>query len=291
MVASARLAAMAACLWCAAGVAWAGASDVFYERAVMVAADSRCRLFSPGISTALAAGKAQARGAALRTGADATALFRLERQAVATGGSAACGSAGLKTAAGRVQAGFEGYRRLSRIDLPGEVAGWRAVRAVPAKGQAWRLSQPVRFGADRAVFGVYGGSSGGLGAAAAFTDGRVPYAARLVVRDPARAPSAYLRGWKPGAKPPLAARTPPASAARTFLAETRSAAEPMLAPQPKDRALLFRFPAGAASALSGLDPREAVTVEFLFTGRSGDTVRRAYVEVGDFAAGLAFLRL
>jgi hypothetical protein len=37
-----------------------------------------------------------------------------------------------------------------------------------------------------------------------------------------------------------------------------------------------------------LDPREAVAVEFLF---SGDRVRTAYVEVGDFAAGRAFLQV
>ena len=41
-------------------------------------------------------------------------------------------------------------------------------------------------------------------------------------------------------------------------------------------------------ALGELDPREAVAVEFLF---SGDRVRTAYVEVGDFAAGRAFLQV
>jgi hypothetical protein len=44
----------------------------------------------------------------------------------------------------------------------------------------------------------------------------------------------------------------------------------------------------AARELALLDPREAVAVEFLFPG---DEVRRAYVEVGDFAAGKAFLTL
>jgi hypothetical protein len=50
----------------------------------------------------------------------------------------------------------------------------------------------------------------------------------------------------------------------------------------------FRFPAAAADALAGLDPREAVAVEFLFTGEDGESVRTAYVEVGDFAAARAF---
>jgi hypothetical protein len=51
----------------------------------------------------------------------------------------------------------------------------------------------------------------------------------------------------------------------------------------------FRFPAAAQRAMAGLDPREAAAVEFLFAG-DRDAVRRAYVEVGDFAAGRAFLQ-
>jgi hypothetical protein len=47
----------------------------------------------------------------------------------------------------------------------------------------------------------------------------------------------------------------------------------------------------AADAMAALDPREAVVVEFVFTGRNGDVVRRAHVEVGDFAAGRAFLNI
>ena len=34
---------------------------------------------------------------------------------------------------------------------------------------------------------------------------------------------------------------------------------------------------------------ESVTVEFVFQGAGGDLVKTAYVEVGDFAAGRAFL--
>ena len=40
-----------------------------------------------------------------------------------------------------------------------------------------------------------------------------------------------------------------------------------------------------------IDPREAVAVEFLFGAGEGEAVRRAYVEVGDFAAGRAFLQV
>ncbi len=58
-----------------------------------------------------------------------------------------------------------------------------------------------------------------------------------------------------------------------------------------ETALAFRFPAAASDAVAALDPRESVAVEFIFAGRAGDEVRTAYVEVGDFAAGRAFLTL
>ena len=67
------------------------AANLFYERALMAAADGACRLFAPDVSAALAASKAQARGAALRSGADAAALAGLEAQASAAG-AAGCGS-------------------------------------------------------------------------------------------------------------------------------------------------------------------------------------------------------
>src|SRR4029079_12152326 len=51
--------------------AFANVVDTFYERAVMTAADERCRLFTPQVASALAAGRAQARGAALRAGVSA----------------------------------------------------------------------------------------------------------------------------------------------------------------------------------------------------------------------------
>jgi hypothetical protein len=84
---------------------------------------------------------------------------------------------------------------------------------------------------------------------------------------------------------------PPGGATTTFAAQTRDAApRDLLSPDMKS-GWSFRFPLAASEALAQLDPREAAAVEFLFANRSGgDTVRRAYLEVGDFAAGRAFLR-
>jgi hypothetical protein len=83
---------------------------------------------------------------------------------------------------------------------------------------------------------------------------------------------------------------PPAAGLRTYAAEARSAAGRDLAPKDWKDAWAFRFPAEAAHSLAALDPREAVAVEFVFAGDT-DSVRRAYVEVGDFAPGRAFLQL
>ncbi len=42
--------------------------------------------------------------------------------------------------------------------------------------------------------------------------------------------------------------------------------------------------------LEQLDPREAVSVEILYPSARGDVVRTAFLEVGDFDAGVAFLK-
>jgi len=65
-------------------------------------------------------------------------------------------------------------------------------------------------------------------------------------------------------------------------------AEESLLPEGREAAQTWTFPAAAADALSGLDPREVFTVEFVF--RDGSATRSVF-EVGDFAAGRAFLAM
>jgi hypothetical protein len=88
---------------------------------------------------------------------------------------------------------------------------------------------------------------------------------------------------------PLAARAPLRAAARVILADARAPADPALRPKGADKAVAFRFPAAAEQALEQLDPREAVSVEILYPSDRGELVRTAFVEVGDFDAGVAFL--
>jgi hypothetical protein len=289
--------ALAAALALAATPACAAtpAVDLFYQRAVMAAAGSACRLFAPDVATALAAAKAQARGAALRSGVGASDLAQIETQAAAAAGTAGCGSPDISAGAQRVRAAFAGYAHLDRMDFPGELAAWSAARPAADGLAHWRVSQSARFGWDRMLFGVVGrgGDRPLTMAVASFADGAAPYGARLVLRDASLTSGPYLdpRLADLAGKIPIDGRLPPRSATRVFAAEALSPAGSDLRSPDMTTAWAVRFPAAAADALAGLDPREAVAVEFLFAGDDGENVRTAYVEVGDFAAARAFASL
>jgi|WetSurMetagenome_2_1015567.scaffolds.fasta_scaffold195492_2 hypothetical protein len=268
-------------------------ADLYYERALMSVADGRCRLFTPEVASALGAAEAQARGAALRAGASPDQLRAVAARAAGAASKLPCRSPDLQLAAARVRQGFDGYSRLLRMTFPGDVSAWRADRSLPVASPVWRLSQDARLGRGSVTFGLAGdwNAPAELLAVGDFGSGPQPYAARLVVRDPTRAPEPYLNALRLGASArlPLSARVPPPGAARVFSADDRALAGPTLAPGGAKSALAFSFPAAAVAALADLDPREAVSVAFLFQGPHGDIERTAFIEVGDFAAGRAFL--
>ena len=270
------------------------ASDLFYERALMTAADHACRLFPPRVAGALAAATAQARGAALRAGASPAQLAAIEARANAAGAAAGCRSVALAAATRRVRAAFDGYASLERLAFPADASTWIAVRPANEAPDGWRVSQRDRFGWDDMTFGLAAhGRERPLMAVAVFADGAQPYAARLVMRDTQATDGPYLDARRADlfGRLPLDARMPPRAATHVFAAEAMSAAGDDLRSPGAGAAWAFRFPFAAADALASLDPREAVAVEFLFTGDGAETVRTAYVEVGDFAAARAFQAL
>ncbi|MCR5878843.1 hypothetical protein [Phenylobacterium sp. J367] len=278
---------LGAAMVAAPGLAHGQAIDLFVERTAMMAADGRCGLFAPEVSQALAAGAAQARGTALRAGVSADKLKAAERDARGRVARVACRSPDMTVTAERVRNAFDGYTRLARMTYPGDFAAWKADR-IPSYKVRWRLAQEARFGRDRMTFGLIGSEDAGtLMAVARFADGAEPYGARLVTRDTIRTWGPYLDRYYggPTSALPLTRRVPPASAQTGYMAQTRTQANPELLADDMKSGWAFRFPAGAIGRLSSLDPREAVVVEFLFAGGT----RRAYVEVGDFAAGRAFL--
>jgi len=275
-----------------APTAQAAALDLFYERTVMSVADHRCNLFAPTVTVALDAARLQARGAALRAGIDQDVLKDTARQATLRSNSVACQSSDLMLAASRVKSAFAAYSRLTRMDFPGDTAGWAASRGQAVHTANWQLYQTARFGWDSMTFGIASRSgSSGLVAAASFADGAIPYSARIMMRDLTKAPRPYLnaRVANESGKIPLHARAAPLSVSRAILAQDRREADPYLLPAKAKTGTAFRWPPAAAAAMAELDPREAVRVDFLFAGRDGDSVRTAYIEVGDFAAGRAFL--
>jgi hypothetical protein len=284
--------ALAAAVLTIPSLGHAAAIDSYYERAVMSAANQRCGLFSAPLAAALGAAEQQARGAALRSGFNSAALGQVGQRARDQAARTACNSPDLAVAANRVRVAFDGYAKLYQMTFAGDAASWKADRATSAEIRRWRLFQPSKFGWDTMIFGLAGRSEPPqMFAVANFNDGAIPYAARLVVRDTARASDPFLNALRAGSGGRIAMgdRMPPRSATRSILAEARGAPNAELYPAGAQSAVAFRFPAWAMDTLANLDPREVVAVDFLFASRGGETVRTAYVEVGDFAAGRAFL--
>lgn len=289
-----RAAALAGAGALAAGLAGAAAAtplDLLHERTLMSSAGARCDLFEARTAAALAAGRAQVRGEALRAGASSDRIAAVEADARRQAAGLACDAPTLSAAAARVRNAFQAYARLERMNYRGELADWRVDRGSSARPR-WRLAQTTTVGGRPAVFGLAGRDGAqALLVVAEFPGGRTPYAARLVMRDAGRTSGPVLdrRGLRAGDPLPLARRMPTGHAVKSFPAAAREPAGEALSPSGMRGGLAFRFPAEAATALAGLDPREAVAVEFLFSGAPESM--RAYVEVGDFAAARQFLTL
>ncbi|MDZ4375792.1 MAG: hypothetical protein U1C74_30795, partial [Phenylobacterium sp.] len=232
-----------------AGAARAQPADLFFERMVMSAVDDRCGLFTPGVSAALAAGAAQARGAALRAGSDTRTLGAIARDARNHAARFDCKSRPVTTAAARVEDAFSAYQRVTRMTYRGDVSAWQADRGL-GRTARWRLAQSADFGSNRMIFGLAGreGASA-LVAVANFADKRQPYGARLVMRDGTRTVGPYL-----DARPNqlLARKLPPRSVTRAYMAEARAGAETELLPKGAASTTVLLLGAGSLAAFAGL---------------------------------------
>jgi len=258
--------------------ALADARDLFFERAVVVEADARCRLFAPAVSSALKAAAAQARGAALRAGGSDVELADRARDARARAAAVACADPSLKTIQTRVEGAFAGWTQISRMTFPGARNTWAAERTL-YRSAGWRLVQDTTIRHAAVRFGVSGGlrTPEQLAATVQFPGRSRPYAARIVLRDTAKAP----RPWfgRSG--------LPPKALTRVIWSSGFAAAEPTLLAA-KAPGETWRFPAEALAALEALDPRETFTIEFVFRD---DSVATAALEAGDLSAARAFLAM
>jgi hypothetical protein len=258
--------------------AWAGPADTYYERAFVVAADARCSLFAPDVEAALTAATAQARGAALRSGAAEADLNAAAARARSRAESVSCRDPQLATVRDRVDGAFSGWVRTPRMIFPGAARPWVADRTAWTR-PGWRLMQTSAVGASPVTFGFGGEAEASvLTAVVSFVGRSRPNAARIVFRDDAKAPRAWLSGDG------LA----PAPARASVWATGVSAADAALLTDGRKAGDAWRFPAAAADRLARLDPRETFLVEFHF--RDG-SVASARFEAGDFAAGRAFMAM
>lgn len=257
----------------------ASAADLFYERSVAVAAHDKCQLFEPRVAAALDAATLQARGAALRSGVEASSLAASASRARSRVDQLSCQDGQLGLMASRVQSGFAGWSRAARITFDGGRSAWKGDR-FESQADGWRLAQDGTVGRSPLKFGLVGRgpSQVRLATVVSFSGRNRPNAVRLVVRNTSALPRPWLSGDG----------MPPASAQTSFFATGVSSAPSALLPAGQRQGEQWRFSEGAIEALAKLDPRETVAIEFVFRD---DSVAVARFEVGDFAAGRAFLAM
>ena len=278
----ARTTVLAMAMLAAPFTALADATVPYFERSFVLAADAKCRLFDPALTTALTASAWQARGAAARAGATDVALAETAERARVSAARTPCADPQLAMVKGRVSDAFDGWSRIAKMTFPGGRAAWIADRSA-FSSPTWRLMQTTQVGASPVTFGyVEGGAERQtLKAVVSFVGQSRPYTARVMMRDVERAPHPYMTSPGVAAMPPEAMR-------RAFFAAGNLPADKGLLQPEKTQGDAWIFPADTADALSKLDPREPFAVDFLF---SDGSIARATFEAGDFAAGRAFIAM
>ncbi|WP_295693042.1 hypothetical protein [uncultured Maricaulis sp.] len=264
-----------------------GAVAIFGERQLALAVDDRCHLFTAGQRNALEAGRLQARGLLLREGITRRSLedytADLHRQAAGI----SCADTAVADLQHRVISAYIGWVRIPAMDFPGSHFTWTASRNVTPDMAVWSISQ------DQGDFTI-GVSTRDDRRQLSFALAGQPDAtsAILVLRDMDRQPTLYdatMGGTYTGPTNAAWARwTPPRFAETRIWArgrDTGSAAATLAGTE--DGATVFDFPMSAADALAARDPREAARIDLM--DRHGRIIASHYIEIGDFAAALAFL--
>ena len=251
------------------------------------AADDRCRLFTPNLAAALKAATFQARGAAIRAGAEDLDMDAEAARAKDAADRVACNDPDLAVVQTRIASAYSAWAGLRRMEFPGERGLWKTNRTTfPTVG--WRMDQTVQTGGASVTFGLIAEGAGQdtVAAVVAFPGKSRPYAARIVMRDAERLYRPWL-GEASGQKPSgQSLDLPPRVGRKTlFAAQGLEAASDLLA-EGRKQGDLWVFPASAIADLAALDPREPFVVEFVFNDES---VARARFELGDMAAARAFV--
>ncbi len=241
----------------------------YAERVAMRALDQRCNLLELGPRRALGGFTAQARGAALRAGANQTQLTLIASQASHAAAGKSCTDAGVRAEANRVSAAHKGWRAQMTGAYLGNARTWLVDRSGK---DSWRAVQELGGGLRAGFVASPGGLQFALETSSLGVSG-----ARLYLRDAMRiGPPAA--GARPS--PPLRVGTTAFVAAGSRPADTK---ERIGLPPRAGTMLMFNDAATRAVILA--DPRDSFEVEII--GRNGQ-VERGIVEVGDIVAAFAF---
>ncbi len=279
---TARAIAAAVLMATTPAAAFADGTGTYYDRTFVLAAHQKCSLFRAPVAGALSAAALQSRGAALRAGTAETALQATAARARLRARQVSCANPELAVVRDRVADAFAGWQRIPRMDFNGDNAKWTADR-VRREVATWRLVQTSVTGASPVRFGIDATAQGreSLSAVVSFVGRPRPYAARMVMRDPALAARPWLTAAGRAVLPPQRVRQ------QVWSAGTTAAPATLLA-SGQTQGETWTFPASGGDRLSRLDPREPFLIEFLF--RDG-SVATATFEAGDFGAARAFVAL
>jgi hypothetical protein len=262
------------------------ADEIFGERALALAIDDRCELFTDRERNALDAARLQARGILLRQGISVHALDDYSRELDAQASQTACDLPEVADLRYRVGEAFLAWQNIRDMAFPGGHYDWQATRSIMPGEPHWAIHQTVGdmtvgLSRDTDNYRVSAALPAIPGAASAV----------LVLRDTDREPDLYDPTLNGHFAAPSGAEwadwTPPRFARSVVWAAGMGSRKDRSGLAHSEDALVFHFSNRASDELSALDPREAAIIEVL--GRNGDVLAQFYFEVGDFAAARAFI--
>lgn len=281
------------------------AEQAFLERTSLRAADDKCGYFTDLERTALISGQLQARGELLRSGVfTREAIDSAEAEVTYYANTRPCGDPDFMAARSHLKDAFSAFIGTMVMDYPGLTATWNASRS---RWDTWRV---VQSGSTEDWMFKFGLLAPVLedpdDFPAAFArpldaplqtdpfilaveiilaeDEAAPSLARILIRDPQKAPEPWLGSLFGDEITP-----PPLGLTTAYWASAR---ELVKNPKTGETHLRFTFSDEATEAIKTLDPREQFQIAILPDARSGRTAPKFLtIEVGDFAAAQAFTML
>ena len=281
------------------------AEQAFLERTSLKAADDKCAYFTELERSALTAGQLQSRGELLRSGVfTREAIDEAAAEVQRYANSQPCGQSDFIAARAHLKNAFEAFVGTMVMDYPGLIAEWNASRS---RWDTWRIVQngstqsylfqfgllapllpdPDEFDAtfSRPLDAPLRSDPYDLSLELILTGDKAPPSlARILIRDPVKAPEPWLGSlFSDEIKPP------PIGLTRAYWASAR---ELITDEKSGERKLRFKFSPEATAAIERLDPREQFEIAVLPNARSGESQPEILtIEVGDFAAAHAFVTL